>query len=99
MELCPVTQTAANIHVFGESHLEDVAAAYGLDVLRPAFPSTLAIASACDQGRIEEARRISWTAPPKLLEHLGDLNPCKDSPIQRGLSLLHFGGSSSPCPP
>ena len=66
---CP--DCGKHIHVFGESHLEDVAAAYGLDVLGR-LPIDPAIASACDQGRIEEVEGDWLDGAADLLEHLGD---------------------------
>ena len=66
---CP--DCGKHIHVFGESHLEDVAAAYGLDVLGR-LPIDPAIASACDQGRIEEVDGDWLDGAADLLEHLGD---------------------------
>ena len=66
---CP--DCGKHIHVFGESHLEDVAAAYGLDVLGR-LPIGPAIASACDQGRIEEVEGDWLDGAADLLEHLGD---------------------------
>ena len=66
---CP--DCGKHIHVFGESHLEDVAAAYGLDVLGR-LPIDPAIASACDQGRIEEVEGSWLDGAADLLEHLGE---------------------------
>ena len=66
---CP--DCGKHIHVFGESHLEDVAAAYGLDVLGR-LPIDPAIASACDQGRIEEVEGDWLDGAADLLDHLGD---------------------------
>ena len=66
---CP--DCGKHIHVFGESHLEDVAAAYGLDVLGR-LPIDPAIASACDQGRIEEVEGDWLDGAADLLGHLGD---------------------------
>ena len=66
---CP--DCGKHIHVFGESHLEDVAAAYGLDVLGR-LPIDPAIASACAQGRIEEVEGDWLDGAADLLEHLGD---------------------------
>lgn len=66
---CP--DCGKHIHVFGESHLEDVASAYGLDVLGR-LPIDPAIASACDQGRIEEVEGDWLDGAADLLEHLGD---------------------------
>ena len=66
---CP--DCGKHIHVFGESHLEDVAAAYGLDVLGR-LPIDPAIASACDQGRIEEVEGDWLDGAADLVEHLGD---------------------------
>ena len=66
---CP--DCGKHIHVFGESHLEDVAAAYGLDVLGR-LPIDPAIASACDQGRIEEVEGDWLDGAADLLAHLGD---------------------------
>ena len=66
---CP--DCGKHIHVFGESHLEDVAAAYGRDVLGR-LPIDPAIASACDQGRIEEVEGDWLDGAADLLEHLGD---------------------------
>lgn len=40
-------------HIFGESHLEDVATKYGVKVLG-AIPIDPRIAAACDNGKIED---------------------------------------------
>lgn len=65
---CP--DCGKKIQVFGESHLEDVAAQYGLDVLGR-LPIDPAIAGACDKGQIEELKGDWLDSAADRLENLG----------------------------
>lgn len=47
------------LSVFGESHLEEVAEQYGLEILGR-LPIDPALAAACDQGKIESVRGERW---------------------------------------
>ncbi len=50
------------LSVFGESHLEEVAGQYGLEILGR-LPIDPALAAACDQGKIESVRGERWLEP------------------------------------
>lgn len=47
------------IEVFGKSHLNEAAEAYGLDILGQ-IPIQTELAAACDSGRVEEAEPEEW---------------------------------------
>ena len=52
---CP--DCGKKISVFGESHIEETAKEYGLDVLAR-IPINPEIAKACDEGRVEEVDAV-----------------------------------------
>ena len=49
------------VYPFGESHLDQIAAEYGLDILGT-IPMDPAIAAACDEGRVEDLDGAAYLA-------------------------------------
>lgn len=61
--LCP--DCGSQIKLFGESHVEDIAGSFGLDVLAR-LPIDPAVAALCDEGRIEECPQDNIPAIDRL---------------------------------
>ncbi|NLB48685.1 MAG: P-loop NTPase [Erysipelotrichia bacterium] len=78
-------------HIFGKSHIEEIADRHHLKVLAK-LPIDPKISAACDQGRIEFIKGDWLEAVAKVLEKMGETKTMKIAVAsENGMATEHFG--------